>query len=62
MFVEVAGAPSGDVFILGGSHAAPGSYGGTIGEVIIFNRGLSAVELRQVGKYLQARYGIAGDY
>lgn len=62
MFVETTGVPSGDNFILGGSNAAPGSYGGTIGEIIIYNRSLSAVEVRQVGKYLQARFGIAGDY
>ncbi|MCE9552979.1 MAG: hypothetical protein K8T91_06325 [Planctomycetes bacterium] len=62
MFVEATGMPSGDNFILGGSSATPGSYGGTIAELIIYNRGLSAVEVRQVGKYLQARFGIAGDY
>ena len=62
VFVEATEVPSGDNFILGGSSAAPGFYCGTIAELIIYNRGLSAVEVRQVGKYLQARYGIAGDY
>jgi hypothetical protein len=54
--------PSGDTLILGGGHASPGSYGGVIAEVILYNRRLSDVEIRQLGRYLQMRYGIAGDY
>jgi len=54
--------PSGDTFILGGGHASPGAYGGAIAELIIYNRRLSDVEIRQIGRYLQTRYGIAGDY
>ena len=62
MFVEATGGTSGDTLTLGGSPASPGSYGGTIAEVLVFNRALSGVELRQVGKYLQGRYGIGGNY
>jgi len=51
----------GAAHILGG-YQAEQYFGGDVAEVLIYNRVLTANERNQVGVYLQARYGISGNY
>src|SRR5262249_47163664 len=48
MYVESAASRGGDTMTIGGSHDAPGSYNGSIAELLIYDRALSNVELRQL--------------
>lgn len=44
------------------SSSDPYHYIGTISELIVYNRTLTAGEVQSVGYYLQTKYGVPGDY
>jgi len=52
----------GTNFQVGGANFDSRSYQGTLSELLVYNRTLTAPELNDVGYSLQQKYGIAGSY
>jgi hypothetical protein len=57
-----ANPANGPVEIGGSSSSADRRYAGAFGDLLIYNRALTAQELNQVGWYLQSKYGLSGAY
>lgn len=53
---------NGPVEIGGTDYSPSARYAGAFGDVLIYNRALSAEERNRVGWYLQTKYGLAGAY
>ncbi|MFC1805949.1 PEP-CTERM sorting domain-containing protein [Planctomycetota bacterium] len=47
---------------IGGARFAGREYHGNLSEVIVYDRALSAAEIRTVGAYLENKYGLPGTY